>query len=41
MRYTGRKGWQASYQDTFDLDCTLSPIIYTALVKFRDQMDKE
>jgi len=41
MRYTGRKGWQASYQDTFDLDCALSPIIYTALVKFRDQMDKE
>ena len=41
MRYTGRKGWQASYQDTFDLDYTLSPIIYTALVKFREQMDNE
>lgn len=41
MRYTGRKGWQASYEDTFDLDYSLSPIILTALVKFRKQMDNE
>ena len=41
MRYTGRKGWQANYKDTFDLDYSLSPIISTALVKFREQMDNE
>lgn len=41
MRYTGRKGWQASYKDTFDFEYSLSPIIHAALVKFREQMDDE
>lgn len=39
MRYTGRKGWQASYRDTWNLDITLSPIILTALKKFKEVMD--
>lgn len=40
MKYTGRTGWVASYKDTFSLDYTLSPIIYAALVKFKEQSDK-
>ena len=40
MRWTGRKGWQAKYKDTFSLDYTLSPIILAALKKFREQSYK-
>lgn len=40
MRYSGRKGWQANYKDTFSLDYTLSPIILAALKKFREQSHK-
>ena len=36
-----RKGWQASYKDTFSLDYTLSPIILAALKKFREQSHKD
>jgi hypothetical protein len=35
MRHTGRKGWQASYKDTWSLDATLSPIILAGLIKFK------
>ena len=35
MRYTGRKGWQASRKDTWSLDATLDPIIAAGLVKFK------
>ena len=41
MRYSGRKGWQANYKDTFSLDYTLSPIILAALKKFREQSHKD
>lgn len=41
MRYSGRKGWQANYKDTFSLDYTLSPIILAALKKFREQLYKD
>ena len=41
MRYSGRKGWQANYNDTFSLDDTLSPIILAALKKFREQSHKD
>ena len=41
MKYTGKKGWQASYKDTFSLDYTLSPIILAALKKFREQSYKD
>lgn len=41
MRYSGRKGWQANYKDTFSLDYTLSPIILAALKKFREQLHKD
>ena len=41
MRYSGRKGWQASYKDTFSLDYTLSPIILAVLKKFREQSHKD
>lgn len=41
MRYSGRKGWQAHYKDTFSLDYTLSPIILAALKKFREQLHKD
>ena len=41
MRYSGRKGWQVSYKDTFSLDYTLSPIILAALKKFREQLYKD
>lgn len=34
MKYTGRKGWQASYKDTWCLDSTLSPIIAAGLKKY-------
>jgi len=36
MRYTGKKGWQASYKDTWSLDYCLSPIILAGLKKFRE-----
>ncbi len=36
MKYTGRQGWTTSYRDTFNLDCTLSPIICSALKKFKE-----
>ncbi len=39
MKYTGRKGWQASYMDTWSLDATLRPIILAGLLKFREVMD--
>ena len=41
MKWTGRKGWQANYKDTFSLDYTLSPIILAALKKFREQSHKD
>ena len=41
MKYTGKKGWQASYKDTCSLDYTLSPIILAALKKFREQSHKD
>ena len=41
MKWTGKKGWQASYKDTFSLDYTLSPIILAALKKFREQLYKD
>ena len=41
MRWTGKKGWQANYKDTFSLDYTLSPIILAALKKFREQSYKD
>ena len=41
MKYTGRKGWVASYRDTWSLDYTLSPIILAALKKFREQSHKD
>ena len=40
MRYSGRKGWVASYRDTWSLDYTLSPIILAALKKFYSLRDK-
>ena len=40
MKYTGRKGWVASYKDTWDLDNTLSPIIAAGLSKFLSIKDK-
>lgn len=36
MRYTGRKGWQCSTQDAWNLDGTLMPIILAGLVKFKE-----
>ena len=41
MRYSGRTGWQANYEDTFSLDYTLSPIILAALKKFREQLYRD
>lgn len=41
MKWTGRKGWQANYKDTFSLDYTLSPIILAVLKKFREQSHKD
>lgn len=37
MKYTGKKGWQASVKDTWSLDATLSPIIAAGLRKFLEQ----
>ena len=41
MRYTGRKGWKASYRDTWNLDSALSPIILAGLERFKEVMDKD
>lgn len=41
MKFTGRKGWQANYKDTFSLDYTLSPIILAGLKKFYEQKDND
>lgn len=34
MKYTGRKGWQASSKDTWSIGRTMNPIIHSVLVKF-------
>lgn len=34
MKYSGRKGWQAGYRDTFCLNHTLAPVIKAGLEKF-------
>lgn len=36
MHYTGRKGWQASYKDTWSLPHVLSPIIAAGVRKYID-----
>jgi hypothetical protein len=41
MRYNGRKGWIASYKDTWSLQHSLSPIIGAALVKFKETITME
>lgn len=36
MRYTGRKGWQCGFDDAWNLDGTLAPIILAGLLKFKE-----
>lgn len=36
MRYTGRKGWEASMKDTWCLKTALSPMIGAAIVKYKE-----
>lgn len=40
MRYSKGR-WTASYQDTFSLDTTLSPIIYAGLKRFHDVLEQK
>lgn len=41
MRFTGRKGWQASFNDTWSLDSTLAPIIVAGLKKFKEVITED
>lgn len=41
MKFTGRKGWVASYSDAWDLDYTLSPIIAAGLRKFLEKRESD
>ena len=41
MRYTGRKGWQASKRDVWSVENTLCPIIGATVVKYREESVKD
>lgn len=38
MKYTGKRGWQASKKDCWSMDSTLAPIIAAGLKKFKEEI---